>query len=188
MDQERPGLDGAAPVVLHPGSGWDLKNWPAERWGTLAAVLRSRHGAPVAVTGAAGEAPLVQAVVDASEGAAVGLAGQLGLPALAALHARARLVVATDSGPLHLAALMGVPVVGLYGPAAPSVFAPWRPCAPARLLWSGLPCSPCGTLVDPPCGATRLPDCVLALSLADVLAAVEDVLRSGLALPSPRRR
>src|SRR5215204_5057285 len=110
------------PVVLHPGSGWPLKNWPAPRWRRVAAELTRRlRTAPVAA-GTAAEAALVESVTRST--AAISLAGRLSLGALAALHRRARLVIGTDSGALHLAAAMGAPVVALFGPGDPVKFAP----------------------------------------------------------------
>ena len=165
---------GPPDVVMHPGSGWRLKNWPVDRWATLAVRLREARGHVVLVLGAPAEQPLVEAVVATSGGAAVRLAEPLPLGALAAVHARARLVVGTDSGALQLAAVVGTPTVGIYGPADPAMFAP--PGDRHRVVRAALPCSPCGTLERPPCGAVRNPACVTGVSVAAVLAAVLDGL------------
>lgn len=166
----------AAPLVLHPGSGWPLKNWPPPRWGELAAALHQRYGAIPLVTGGPTERDLVAAVVAASGGRARGLAGRLSLGGLAALHRRARVVIATDSGPLHLASAVGAPVIGLYGPADPVEFGPWCPPECCRIVRAGLPCSPCRSLDEPPCGATTEPACVTAITVAAVLGAAADLL------------
>ncbi len=167
---------GDGPILLHPGSGWPLKNWPVGRWGALARALARRYHAPVLVVGASRESALVAAVVTASGGGARGLAGRLSLGGLAALQRRARLAIATDSGPLHLAAAVGTPVVGLYGPADPVEFGPWCPPERRRIVRVQLPCSPCRTLVGPPCGATREPACVTAITVDAVLAAAAEFL------------
>jgi heptosyltransferase-3 len=163
-------------VVLHPGSGWRLKNWPTDRWGRLAAELAAREGLRPLVVGGPDAGDVVAAVVAAGAGSALA-AGPLSLGALAALHRRARLVVATDSGPLHLAAMMGAPVVGLYGPADPAVFTPVAPAARARIVRLNLPCSPCGRLDHPPCGVTTDPACLTGIQVDDVLAAAAAVSR-----------
>jgi ADP-heptose:LPS heptosyltransferase len=164
------------PIVLHPGSGWPLKNWPSQHWGTVAAALASRqHTAPLVVGGPA-EGALVDAVVEGSGRRAVKLNRPLSLGGLAALHRMARVVIATDSGALHLAAMMGTPVVGLYGPADPLVFTPGTAAHRQRLVWKGLPCSPCGRLVTPPCGAITEPACITAISVQAVLTASEELL------------
>ena len=163
-------------VLLHPGSGWRLKNWPPASWGAVAAAL-GRGGVTPVVVGGPGETQLVDRVVRASEGRAIGIAGTLSLGALAALQRRARLVIATDSGALHLAAMMGAPVIGLYGPADPEVFAPWPPSPERqRVVRVQLPCSPCGTLIDPPCGAEVDPLCVTDITVEAVLAASVELL------------
>ncbi len=173
-----------APIVLHPGSGWPLKNWPTDHWGELARALARRYHAPVLVVGTSYEGAFVAAVVAASGGDACGLAGRLSLGGLAALQRRARLVIATDSGALHLAVAVGTPVVGLYGPADPVEFGPWCPPERQRIVRVQLPCSPCRTLIDPPCGATREPACVTAITVDAVLAAAADLLD---ARPAPGR-
>ena len=164
------------PVVLPPGSGWPIKNWPPARWGALAAELARRAGAAPLVVGGPREGGLVDEVVDASGGRARGLASHVSLGGLAALHRRARLVIATDSGPLHLAALVGAPVVGLYGPADPAEFGPWCPAEQRRVVAAELPCSPCRTLVDPPCGVPVEPACVPEIAIEAVLAAATELL------------
>jgi ADP-heptose:LPS heptosyltransferase len=163
-----------APIVLHPGSGWPLKNWPASRWRQVAAELARRSRTKAVIAGTADERGLVRAVAEGIP--AIDLAGRLSLGALAALHRRARLVVTTDSGALHLAAAMGVPVVGLFGPGDPVLFAPLAPPNRVRVVRVGLPCSPCGTLEHPPCGAAVNPDCVTGIGVEAVLRAAADLL------------
>ncbi len=167
---------GDPPVVLHPGSGWPLKNWPPDRWGELAAALRQWYGVAPLVTGSAAEEDLVRVIVAASGGAALGLAGRLSLGGLIALLRRARLLIATDGGPLHLAAAVGTPVVGLYGPADPVMYRPWCPPERRRIVRVQLPCSPCGTLLDPPCGAATEPACVTGITLDAVLTAANEMI------------
>src|SRR5438105_10217500 len=68
---------GARPIVFQPGSGWPLKNWVAQRWGELAIQIQRRWGLTPLVPGGPGEEALVEAVVEASDGCAYGLAGRL---------------------------------------------------------------------------------------------------------------
>lgn len=168
---------GGPPILLHPGSGWPLKNWPARCWGDLAAALANRYATVPLVVGSARERSLVEMVVAASGGRTRGLAGALSLGALAALQRRARLVIATDSGALHLATAAGAPVIGLYGPADPVEFGPWRPAGGARVVRTGLTCSPCRTLIDPPCGAVTEPACLTGIGVELVLDAASDLLQ-----------
>jgi ADP-heptose:LPS heptosyltransferase len=166
----------AAPLLLHPGSGWPLKNWPPQRWGELAAALARHHAAVPLVVGGPRERALVEAVTAASGGRARGLAGALSLGGLAALQRRARLVIATDSGAFHLATAVGTPAIGLYGPADPAEFGPWCPARAARVVRVALPCSPCRTLVDPPCGAAAAPACMTGIAVETVLGVADELL------------
>jgi ADP-heptose:LPS heptosyltransferase len=167
---------GSRPYVLHPGTGWPLKQWPPERWGAVAAGLHDRFDGRPLVTGVAAERAMVDQVVAASGGRAVGLAGRLSLGAFAALLERARVVIASDSGPLHLAAMVGAPVVGLYGPGGPLQAGPWCPPSRRRLVWSDLPCRPCNTMEHAPCGATTNPVCTTTTTPAQVLTAATSLL------------
>jgi ADP-heptose:LPS heptosyltransferase len=167
---------GPGPIVLHPGSGWPIKNWPPRRWGQLAAAVSESYGVTPLVTGGPGERALVDGIVEASGRRAIGLAGRLSLGGLAALFARARLVVATDSGPLHLAALLGTPVVGLYGPADPLEFGPWCDERRRRIVRTELACSPCRILDVPPCGAVAEPRCIVEIGVEAVVEVVADLL------------
>jgi ADP-heptose:LPS heptosyltransferase len=167
------------PFILHPGSGWPIKNWLPPRWGRVAAAIARRYGVAPLVTGGPGESALVHAVVDASGGRARSLAGRLSLGELGALLRRARVVIATDSGPLHLAALLGTPVVGLYGPAEPVEFGPWCYEDRRRIVRVPLPCSACRTLDSPPCGDLLEPRCIREIPTEAVLDAIADLLRAG---------
>ena len=104
--------------VLNPAGGWANKLWPAERFGELAAPLRE-HGLTPLVTWGPGEERLADLVVAASNGVAVKCFATTLLD-LVALIRRARLLVAADTGPLHLACAVGTPGVGLYGPTDPA--------------------------------------------------------------------
>jgi len=113
-------------IVLNPGAAWPNKRWPAERFGALAASLRDRLGLPSLVTWGPSERELADAVVRASSGAATSAPATC-VSDLAVLMRDAALVVSGDTGPLHIAAAMGTPVVGLYGPTWPERNGPWDP-------------------------------------------------------------
>lgn len=103
----------AAVAVVHPGVSDSRRRWPAPCFAAVADRL-VRAGARVVVTGTGDEAPLVDEVLGAMEEPALDLAGRLDLQALAALLARAAVVVGNDTGPLHLAEAVGAATVGVY--------------------------------------------------------------------------
>ncbi|MGA9770433.1 MAG: glycosyltransferase family 9 protein [Blastocatellia bacterium] len=167
---------GAHPIVFQPGSGWPLKNWVPERWGHLARMIRKRWGLIPLVPGGPGEGKLVEAIVRASEGCAYGLADRLSVGALAALYKRASLVIALDSGPLHLAIMIGVPVVGVYTALDPMKWGPWSPPDRYRVIRVPLPCSPCDCIYDPPCGVPIEPACSTGITVEMVMSAAESFI------------
>ena len=167
---------GARPIVLQPGSGWPLKNWAAERWGGLGTEIRRRWGVTVLVPGAPGESALVGAVVESGKGSCFGLAERFSVGALAALYRRSSLVIGIDSGALHLAALVGARVIGLYGPAPHRLWHPWCPPQRYRIVRVSLPCSPCDCIFDPPCGIGLNPPCMTGITVAAVLHAAAELL------------
>lgn len=126
----RLGIGAAQPfALLNPGAAWPNKRWPADRFGALAAEIQRRHGWRSIVAFGPGEEALAASVVAASGsgGRAAELAPSTGLGDLLALLAGASIVVSGDTGPLHLAAALGRPVVGLYGPTDPARNGPWSP-------------------------------------------------------------
>lgn len=106
----------AAPVLVNPGAGWPSKLWPDERFAAVARGLAAGHGVPVVVTWAGpGERAAAERIV-AAAGSAARLAPPTTLQDLGELCRRARLMISSDTGPLHLAAAVGTPCVGLFGP------------------------------------------------------------------------
>ncbi len=167
---------GARPIVLQPGSGWPLKTWAAERWGELGTEIRRRWGVTALVPGAPGESALVRAVVESGKGSCFGLAERFSVGALAALYRRSSLVIGIDSGALHLAALVGARIIGLYGPAPHRLWHPWCPPRRYRIVRVSLPCSPCDCIFDPPCGIALYPPCMTGITVDAVLHAAAELL------------
>ena len=115
---------GAGCVLIDPNAAWSTKCWSPERYGATAAHVGRAHGRPCVVIWGPGDEGRAAAVVAAAGGAAT-LAPPTGLVELAALLRAGALLVSGDTGPLHLAAALGTPVVGLYGPSDPARNGPW---------------------------------------------------------------
>lgn len=105
-------------AIINPGAAWVNKRWHPERFGTVADALRVRHGLPSVVIWGPGERELADRVVSSSNGAA-SVAPATSIADLFALCRVASLMVSGDTGPLHIAAACGTPIVGIYGPTDP---------------------------------------------------------------------
>ena len=104
-------------VVLNPGANKPNKRWPADRFAAVADALADRHQFAVLVSGSPGETNVVRAVVEAATVPVVDLVQRgVTLGSLKAVLQRARLLITNDTGPRHIAAALGTPVVGLFGP------------------------------------------------------------------------
>lgn len=112
--------------VINPGAAWPNKRWPPQRFGGLARAIRERHGFPCAVLWGPGEEALAHEVASHSDDAAR-LAPHTTIADLVSVMAGAALVVSGDTGPMHVAAAVGAPIVGLFGPTDPVRNGPWSP-------------------------------------------------------------
>jgi len=104
-------------AILSPGAGWGAKRWPAERYGQVAKEL-AKDGLRSLVNYGPGEEELAVAVEAAGEGAARKIS--CSISELIALTRRARLLIGGDTGPMHLASALRVPVVAIFGPTSPA--------------------------------------------------------------------
>jgi lipopolysaccharide heptosyltransferase II len=126
-------------VAIAPGARWTTKRWAPERFAAVADALAA-DGAAIVLAGGPGDREAFAGFRAALRAPVAAELSGLPVDALAAALARVRLLVACDSGPVHLASAVGTPVVGLYGPTSP---VRWGPAATGRALSLGLACSPC---------------------------------------------
>jgi heptosyltransferase I len=171
-------LGGRPFVMLNPGAGWGAKRWPAERYGRVAAAFATM-GYGVVVNAGPGERGLAAEVVAAS-GIGVGGSGAAvvaltpSLAELISLSRRASLVVAGDTGPLHLANALGRPVVGIFGPTDPGRNGPFG--SAFRVLRHPESVRDHSRRSDPEAG-------LLTISVEDVMAAAGELLGNALVRP-----
>jgi heptosyltransferase-1 len=152
-------------ALVNPGAAWPNKRWPAARYGTVARVIEERHGLKTIVSWGPGEEPLAQEVVRESAGAAL-LSPKTSIADLLALIRGAALMISGDTGPTHVAAALGTPLVGIYGPTRPSRNGPW---AAGDITISRDAVCQCHHLRR--CTRDRM--CLLDVEAAEVLDAVE---------------
>lgn len=156
-------------VLLNPGAGWGAKRWPIERYAGVARALAHR-GFRVLLNAGPGEEALAEAIRELSGGAARPL--NASVAQLIAITRRVALVIAGDTGPLHLACALGRPVVGIYGPTDPARNGPFG--TRSRVLRSPISRRDHSRRSEPEAGLlTITPEAVL--QAADELLAEETV-------------
>jgi ADP-heptose:LPS heptosyltransferase len=169
---EEQGLVNRCPLIaIHPGTSEKTryKRWFPERYAQLADGLVEQVGASIMLTWGPGEHKTAEQVQSYMKSPSVVSCPTRSLKQLAGLYQHCQLYIGGDTGPMHIASLMGVPVVGIYGPTDPIINAPYRG-SPSIQVRKDLPCSPCRDLK-----CQRL-DCLKAISPEDVLRAALDLL------------
>ena len=152
-------------ALLNPGAGWPNKRWPPEWFGVIADRLRATHGLASVVLWGPGEEGLARTVVAASRGAAR-LAPPTGIGELIDLARAASLLVSGDTGPLHVAAAVGTPIVGIYGPTSPERNGPWNPADVCVSRFDACHCHHRRRCRLPVC-------CLLDIGVDEVMAAID---------------
>jgi ADP-heptose:LPS heptosyltransferase len=151
-------------VVVHPGASVPARAWAPERSAALVDALAAR-GRRVVVTGGPSERTLTASVAGR---AGIDLGGATDFAGLAGVIAGADAIVVGNTGPAHVAAAVGTPVVSLFAPTLPAVR--WRPwMVPHELLYMDVPCAGCRARECPVPGHP----CLGGVTVSDVLAAVE---------------
>jgi ADP-heptose:LPS heptosyltransferase len=162
-----PALRPGDAVVVHPGASVPARAWAPERNAELVDALHAA-GRRVVVTGGPDETALTARVAGPPRAGVTDLGGRTTLAELAEVLAAARCVVVGNTGPAHLAAAVGTPVVSLFAPTVPAVrWRPWR--VPHELLFVEVPCAGCRARTCPVPGHP----CLGGVTTDDVLRAVE---------------
>ena len=171
-------------IVIHPGSGAAVKLWRAEGWAACANALTksltTTSQVRIILTGSKNERPMLEEIARDIQ-SSVTLVTDATIGQLAALLARAQLVLSVDSGPLHLAVAQRTPTVQLFGPTDPRIFGPWGSRERHIVLASthrcpSCPAIPCGRLDFPPQALADHP-CVRLITEQQVLSAVEKLMQ-----------
>ncbi len=166
-------------IGIQPGAGRSIKEWDPARFAEVGARLAVRPGTSVILIGSAadrpaldgfraawpGDVPLTQLPVDAD------------LVVLAAVLEQLSLFITGDTGPMHLAAAVGTPVLAIFGPSLPTRYAPLA--ARSRIVRIDIACSPCNLLRRPPARCVgHVPDCLAGITSAEVLQAADELLHA----------
>lgn len=135
------GLGDACLVAVNPMAGWKTKLWQEEKFAELADRIQDDLSCRIVLTGSDRDRLILNRIAAAMDTPPLNLAGRTSLKELAYLYLKCRLAVTTDTGPMHIAAAMGCPVVALFGPTAPSRTGPYG--EGHRVVREDLACSPC---------------------------------------------
>lgn len=160
------GVAGEAPIIgINPGASYGgAKRWPAERFASVADALATEFGARIVIFGAPKEQPIAQQVADTMVAPCVVLAGLTTLGQLMGLINECRLFITNDSGPMHLAAALGVPQLAIFGSTSEIATAPLS--ASAQVIKYQVDCNPC-FLRECPTDFR----CMLGITIQEVVAA-----------------
>jgi lipopolysaccharide heptosyltransferase II len=157
-------------VLLHPGASAASRRYPPASWSAVADLL-VQQGLPVVFSGSADEAPLIEGIRADMHGASLSLAGELDLGRLGALIEAAPVMVSNNTGPAHMAAALGTPLVDLYALTNPQ-HTPWQ--VANRVLYHMVPCRNCYKSVCP----QQHQACLAKVEPAQVMEAIRELLTS----------
>ena len=164
-------MQGDRIVMLCPGGNWDPKRWPKENFARLGDMLIERFGVKVIISGAKKDVQLADDIRKAMEWTPVISAGRTSLGELGALFEKASVVIANDTGPMHLAIAMKANTIALFGPTSPRLTGPYGE-GHYRVIMKHEGCEvPCYDLA---CTDNR---CMRAIKVEDVVKEVDDILK-----------
>jgi heptosyltransferase II len=168
------GIERGAPIVtINPGATYgSAKRWYPDRFAAVAEALSAEWSARVVVVGSTAEAPLAGEIAAATRNPPVNLAGKTTVRELMALLSLSSFLVTNDSGPMHIGAALGVPLVAIFGPTDWRRTSPWSPLA--KVVRVGIDCSPCRLRV-----CDRGHECMLGVTPGMVIAAARQLLPGG---------
>jgi heptosyltransferase-2 len=162
-------------LAIAPGARWPTKRWPIERFAAVAQELAQAQRAAVVVLGGVEDVSLAQDLCQRLRVPVLDSTGKLSLMHTAALLQQCRLLLSNDSGLMHMATALRVPVVAIFGPTVQEFgFYPFKACA--QVISAALPCRPCSTK-----GSARCPrghhQCMQQVTVAQVGAAAHTLWR-----------
>jgi heptosyltransferase-2 len=166
-------------IVIHPAASLPAKQWPADRFAAVMTALRERHGARFVYTGAAGDAPLFDEIERHGPFGGLNLCGKASLRESIAVYAACDFFFGVDSGPMHVAAAAGIPVVALFGPTDDRKWGPWGDGH--TVISKRLACHPCKP------HKCRDNECMRQITADEAVAAAERLI-GALRVSGGRRR
>jgi heptosyltransferase-2 len=169
----REQLGGGMPVVINPGAAYgSAKRWYPERFAEVGNRLAAEFGARIVLTGGPGEMEIGRDIAAAMDVAPLNLIGKTSVRQMMAVLSLCRLVVTNDSGPMHVAAAFGVPIVAVFGPTDHTTTSPLA--VNCRIIRKEVDCAPC---LLRQCPTDHR--CMEAIGVEDVMAGVRELWKAG---------
>ena len=164
-------------IGIHVGAGRAIKEWPVARLAAVAASLAAEREITIVLTGSDEDRAAADQLRTALQTPVrvVDLVGRLDVVGLGAVLTRLALLITPDTGPMHLAGVLGTPLVAIFGPSSPERWGPLSDMC--RVVRVDLPCSPCNRIRTPPARCQgHTPDCLDSILVDDVYRAAGEVL------------
>jgi len=166
---ERYGIKGSELLLaINPVAKWKTKLWDNSKFALLADKLIEKYNASAIFTGSQSDKSTINNILSYMSHSAVNLAGETTLKTLAALYEKIKFLISTDTGPMHMAAAVGTPVIALFGPTAPWRTRPFG--AEHKIMRSKLYCSPCFKRK-----CNRI-DCMHQISVEQIMDAIKSII------------
>ena len=165
------GIGRGAFIVINAGGNWDLKRWPVANFAKLCDEVFNKLRVNVVLTGAEKDSALAKKITDLTMHKPIMLCGKTDLKTLGAIFKKAIVVISNDSGPMHLAAAVGSPVIAIFGPTSPEITGPHGDKR-FKVLHKDIGCKiPCYKLT---CEDNK---CMKAVTVEDVMRAIIEIIK-----------
>ena len=166
-------------ITVHPGTSKPERAWHAERFSVLCQKLIKQYRVKIVLLGTSDEKPLLERISKFCSSETVNIASNLNLDEVAQLFKMSRLFIGNDSGMLHLASLIGTPVVGIFGPGHPGTTGPFLDTQKQEIVTQNYPCSPCNQHFFKECKPSphHKPYCLEDISVQSVSESVQRIIQ-----------
>jgi len=160
--------------LIHIGANWQAKKWPLEYWAKFIDLIKNRYDIDIIISGTESDKTEAEAISRLTNSEVLILTGRTALRELISLIKLSAVFVGTDTAPLHIAAALSTPAVGIYGPTSPDITGPFRPAGKIVLLKEDLKCAiPCYKTV---CGLKY--ECMRRVTAQKAADAINSILAS----------
>lgn len=166
-------------ITLHPGTSKPERSWHAERFSILCQKLIKEDGMRVVLLGTENELELLNRIRNFGQSEAIKVIPQVNLRVLTGILKKSQMFIGNDSGMMHLASMVGVPVLGIFGPGSPNTTGPYMPPEKQETVTRNFSCSPCRQRFFKECKPSPLykPYCLEDITVKDVHEGVRRLLK-----------